>query len=657
MENNYESYENGQREMSRKLDAILESAEAQHPFSKNNFISMKRLVFLWIIGDREKQMKQLLQREIRQIVEDEKMICMIESEAGAVDGNEIYNAFYEGVRIASHNYLSIDMDNPIICPIFLPGCFGSEADAECFANAGLVLQREFGKRQRYPEWRPFMLLKDENVSMTRTQVRAVTGFIETVAEYGRTEQQRECCSPCCVITDLNEWGQEISLEQRAKTIVMLTVFRNTDCQNSENVSTLLLPAQKGNREYFFTARAVSICEPVKSLTLNRLLAVHEKFLEKKSSSERMFEDWNHGFFESGTWREQLDKVAHDEKYAVLTAPIYSNIPVPDAREYEKLLRKFCDTYYFTPLSEGEDRILEKWWRDFWEQFFNRWGSLENLEELEKNSYKILEKVPPMRVARETPFCEPDMRAGCERWLAEELQKKQSELVGKALNPDGVYMKKIREKKELLKESMRDVENLISNRIRRLRQTELLLNTGGGHIADSRDEARYWMQDYINSASRKVTENLERYQKLLCSLFQEDTEAAEGAGCRLLDIYYKTVSGTIESREEYMKNKLAGLAGSDMGQLIARLGENWLYPMRRVYSSPDNGGEQRLYVMGDKSNFFCRKLLVQDGYRVAFKESSLDDRLEIIRVSDRFTGQQICSEEQEREKSGSVQTFE
>lgn len=38
-------------EVKEKLDLILESAEAQHPFSKKNYIFMRKLVFLWIVGN------------------------------------------------------------------------------------------------------------------------------------------------------------------------------------------------------------------------------------------------------------------------------------------------------------------------------------------------------------------------------------------------------------------------------------------------------------------------------------------------------------------------------------------------------------------------------------------------------------------------------
>ena len=100
----------------------------------------------------------------------------------------------------------------------------------------------------------------------------------------------------------------------------------------------------------------------------------------------------------------------------------------------------------------------------------------------------------------------------------------------------------------------------------------------------------------------------------------------------------------------MKTKLANLAGSDMEQIISRLGESWMYPVRLI-GNVDQNKAQRLYMLGNPDNFLCSKILNQPDYQVAFKECALDDRLEIVRVSDRLTIQQIFSQEQESEESG------
>lgn len=649
MDRNYAQSERKIRETDEALNFILESVEAQHPFSKKNFVFLKRLVFLWVIGEDE-QIEVFLRTEIQSIVEDKRTIWIIRSNLADLETDEIYQKFYEGIECASRNYLSIDMDHLMVCPVFLPGCFACDEAGEKLKQASVYVQREMRKRHRYLMWSPFILINDEKIEMTRKQMNASVHFMEEIIQEGRKNFQ-DCCCPACVISDVNEFGQAISVEQKAKIIVMLTVFRNTDCQNGETINVPMQPLARGDQKYFFTARAISICEPVKSLMLNRLLAVHNCFLLGRFSQEKVFDNINHRFFEENIWKEQLDKIAHDEKYAILTDPIYSNIPRTDSKEYEKVLMDFCKEYYIEPLSENREKLIQEWWKSFLEEFFlKQAGAVETLDSVEEQREKIIDKVPTMQVRNSGTIYVNDMRRGCENWLTNELRGYQKRLVRDAIKPEGTYMQQFRKNKEFLNNTLQNLENSIRNQIRRLRQTELLLNTGGGHVADPLDEAQHWLQDYINNEPRKITEIYRTYQKILCDMFQDNVDNAGILSSNLLKTYNQIVSGSIESRELYMKTKLANLAGSDMEQIISRLGESWMYPVRLI-GNVDQNKAQRLYMLGNPDNFLCSKILNQPDYQVAFKECALDDRLEIVRVSDRLTIQQIFSQEQESEESG------
>ncbi|MCD7868234.1 MAG: hypothetical protein LUG62_08625 [Clostridiales bacterium] len=624
-----------------KMERILEAADSQYPFSKRNFVALRKFVFLWIVGDAAEELGNLLRTEIRQIVDDERTICIIHSQAGSITGEEILEKFLRGYELVKTNNLAVDSDHIMICPVFLTGCF-QDTDEKVFARAALYIQRQMRLRHRYLEWNPFVLTLDWEIRITINQLRGTVCFMDTVMEDGR-ENFLDCCFPACVISDVNEKGHEVSAEQKAKIIVMLTVFRNTRCENEATVSSTLLPVQKGESDYFFTARAISVCEPVKSLTLNRLLAVHNEFQKGQFSQDRLFDRWEETFFNGKAWREQLDRLPHDEEYNILTAPIASMIPIQDPKKYERELRDFCDKYYYAPLREGEETLLDAWWDSFWESFFLQLaGSIETLNGLEEHREKILEKVPVTRV-KGTGLAGPgDLRYACELWLVNELRGKQRELVKKALEPGGSHIARFRRKKTDLADALQDLGNLLRNQITRLSQTELLLNTGGGHVAGSADEAERWFLDYRSTVPQRVRDTYHAYQEELCALFQTGTKGAEGIGIRLLDIYERITAGSIESRENYMKTKLASLASADMEQVIRRLEESWLYPVRRI-GAGDQGKAHRLYVMGNTDNYLCRKILEQTSYQVAFKECALDDRLEIVRVSDRFGKEELVLE--------------
>ena len=75
-------------EVKEKLDLILESAEAQHPFSKKNYVFMRKLVFLWIVGN-DNQIVQYLKSEIQSIVEDRRSIWIIHSDPSDITDKDI----------------------------------------------------------------------------------------------------------------------------------------------------------------------------------------------------------------------------------------------------------------------------------------------------------------------------------------------------------------------------------------------------------------------------------------------------------------------------------------------------------------------------------------------------------------------------------------
>lgn len=631
-----------------KLNEILEAAEAQHPFSHINFVSIRKLTFLWIIGNNAQEMGRLLTEERRKIVDDERTICIIHNDAGRISGQEVYEQFRKGIDRAGQNYLNVDLFQLMVCPVFLPGCFETEEEKEQFQEAVLYLQKEMAERQIYLEWSPFLLVEHERVHVLREQVYRVTDLMETIMEDGRL-RNRNCCCPCCLISDINERGLAISNEQKAKIILMLTVFRNTACENGQFLDTVFQPLQEGEQDYFFTGRAISICEPVKSLVLNRFLAIHKFFFQGMYPQKKIFSDWRHCFFESSVWKKHLDHVAHDEHYHILTAPIYSNVPVPDSEKFLENLKKFGRKFYLDPLESKEEQMLKEWWKSFWEEYFLKaGGSVKNLDNLEENIKTILDKVPNMGIRNDAEIFINDLRRECETWIGRTLQNYPRILIEKGFQPDGTYMKCFRDRKKWIQDATDMLKTVIKNQEQRLQQTELLLNTGGGHIANPQQEAEDWFWDYLKTEGKEIQNIYDSYQKFMYEIFQKSRDELKhncnALQCELMDIYSKVIAGSIESREEYMKTKLANLAGTDMAQLIQKLGESWLYPIRLI-GSDDNDAYQKLFVMGSRENYLCQKILEQPNYRVAFKESRLDDRLEIVRVSDKFSRQRIFTEEQ------------
>lgn len=628
------------------MSDYLNQIEALHPFSKNNFAAMERLVFLWIIGkDRSgiSEMERLLRTETQTIVKDERTVCFLTSPVAEITGEGLFGAIYDHIdRIAGSN-LEIDhLFELVICPIFLPECMEREDDALRISHSCIFLQEEMRKRSRSLEWHPYLLIRDRMVDRNKMMVRWTSSIMnEIINEAGKFHH--EVCFPCCLLSDINERGQEISQNQNAKTIVMLTVFQNTNCENEADIRMILQPIKKYEENYFVTARAVSVCEPVKSIFLNRMLALHLRLFYGTGNGEAVFENWQHSYFQSKEWKQVLSAIPHNAQDQVLTQAVYSIIPVGDPAQFEERLRKFSRRYYFDPIEEGLKYSPDKWWKGFWEEFFLRkFGSPGMLTELEDKSGQVIDTVPPVAVAPAEPIRNyiPDYRFHCEEWIKQELAVRPRQMVAAELGIRSERMEMFRKKRNDMMETADDLRRSLENMIMSLGQTEFLLNTGGGVAGSARDEAVRWIDERI--AQREITDSIQKYQKLFFDYFSGNALKIEDIWRSVLGIYRDVILETIESRGEYMSSKLAVLAGTDMRQLFERLEDSWKYPVH-LANGFGRDTNPRLYMMGNRHNMMCMKIIEQSYYSVAFAENALDERVEIVRVSERFSENEIFAE--------------
>ena len=642
MEESLYQAENNTKVIEKKLESILNDAEEQRGFNSQNFLSLETMIFIWIIGSEtsSKNAELLFKKEIKKIVSDTRTVQVI-SDWEKTTGEEVYSAFSKRINQASQDYLDVRFDRILICPIFLTDCLCGEEDERRMTEAWITVQTEMRKRQRTVEWHPFLMLEDDKVDLTKHKIKMLRRQMECVMENGR-KNYLECCCPCCVISDVNENGHKISLEQKIKTITMLMVFQDTYCENKEKTQNILLPVKSNeNKEYFFTARAISVCEPVKSLTLNRLLAVNEYYRSAGRRRSTAFEKMQYNYFQSSLWKKRIEKIPHGPDGKIWTAAIYSVIPNIDMQKFEKRLKKFANDYYLSRIKVTEE-LIKEWWNSFIDEYLlNLNGAVDHLGMLEEKAQKIVEKSPMLSVQPGGFY--PDLRQSCEEWLVREIRQAPGRIIEEGLAPEKENMKRFRQKKKKLDDIFHSMEQAIQNQEKRMGQTELLLNTGGGFVADAQEEARRWIEEYNNNNPREVIEIFHKYQKIIAAFFKKDEENMEGSmGNDLLDICNNIVAGSLESREEYMKVRLANLAQGDAAQFFDKLEKNWKFPMKLIGGFNSNS-HHTLFVMGNRENLLCRCLREQTAYEISFKSCPQDDRMEIVRISDRFAENRIYDE--------------
>lgn len=196
---------------------------------------------------------------------------------------------------------------------------------------------------------------------------------------------------------------------------------------------------------------------------------------------------------------------------------------------------------------------------------------------------------------------------------------------------------------MLDDVFQSMEQAVSNQEKRLGQTELLFNTGGGFVADAQEEARRWMEEYNNNHPHEVIHIFHKYQKIIAGFFKDhEKDQKNRTGNDLLEICNRIVAGSLENREEYMKVRLTNLVQGDSTQFFKKLEENWKFPVRLI-GGFQASSHQTLFVMGNEENLLCRCLRNQPTYDISFKGCPQDDRIEIVRISGRFAENRIYSE--------------
>lgn len=625
-----------EKKLMEQIQSILGNAERACPFSKNNFVTSQKLIVFWLLGTDAAYMErveQLLRKEVGEIISDERTVYIIADKRQEKDKFPLQDELNNALRIVSHNYLEISTDEIMICPVFLDEYFSSKEEQVQFTDICIQGQNNLSERNRNVVWHPFLFVYDEKVLESKESICYMKEYIRRLLDYGK-EQKVACCSPCCVISNINEDGKEIMLEQKIRAVLMLMVFMNTEFENQAMLWHILKPIENFEEDLFFSARAVSVCEPVRSLTLSRLWAVHEYF-STFCVNDKLFEGMQYQFFKSEKWKERLRKLPHDDKDALLTAPVYSVIPRADNKQFNQVLQEFCNKYYLD-IIKGKNTnadIYDDFWNDFWnEVFLKMGGSLETIQNLEKNKKEIIDRCPKLTVHAYSNAPVGDMRKGCENSLKVELENAQRDFLEEILRSDGKFLAEYDEKMDIGKEISTILERNLHNQILRLRQVELLLNTGGVHVSDSGEEAQIWFEELRNNEPRQMYQEQLKYQRVLYELFTNKTDK-ESALYKMLRICNEVIDGHLESREDYMQKKLNMLALHDMPTLLKKLNESWKLPVH--LTGAIKADKEYLMVMGNPKNTLYQKLCDDTVYKVSYKNSRLDDRIEIVRLSARF----------------------
>lgn len=621
-----------------QLKSYTKLIEKMRPFNNSNFINLGHLTFLWVLGDQEAiPLCEKMQTEINNIVSNKQVVQIFHSKF-PISFEEIMELFQKRIRYIQSQW-AVPVQKIKICPIILPDFYNNEQEANAFLQSICDLKRWTSDQHIDVDWHPYLFILNEYASASKRNIRLTKQWMSGL--HKATDSVNNCL-PCCLLLNVDERGRYIRLDQRGKIIVMLALFQDARCtENTETIKTILKPITDLDDPFFFTARAVSICEPVKSLNLKRMLVVFDSFMNGTLiDSNQILERFPLTFFSSNYWVSHIKEIPHDEAGMILIDPVFGVMPSADQNHFKKNLDAFCDKYYLRHFPIDDPEADQNWWNDFWEKYFvQKLGSVKYLDQISSIGEKLYEQCLPVPCKMTIDPPVSDFRRQQAYDLKATIQGKNAEFISKVFSPTGIGLQRIQDKKNQVNHMITIVRDAVQASITSLNQTELLVNTGGVSVNNPYREAQQWFYSFVSSNKQTVYQSLLAFQRVLCRVFQNPKAFhTEAVAIELLDICNQLVSGSIKSKEQYMKQELNSLAADNLNELLKELKNSWLFPIRMYGARSDQ--KHTLYVLGNSQNMVTRRLLEHDEFAIGYRESTMDDRVEIVRISSRFHETQI-----------------
>lgn len=585
---------------------------------------------------------------------DERMLTRLHSLVeGLVENADAYAFFcweenigkrvHDELRLASEKYVNVtNLDTILLCPIY----FASEGtDVSLLEGAKAV--RESVPSNVVQLWQPYLVINWDTHRYVEAY-KGITRIKELMDAIPRERMHR-----CCLLSDRDENNFAVESENILETIALCTVLQNTKPENGEvtgeisrKVCCEVTDAESG--KIFFTAKSASVCNPVRTVTLQRMISAFKYMCgdtdktgnanvsEQKSVLERMRFD-----FLAQALEPYMAELPYNKEGEVSFFPLYGVMGQNDG-DLQECLRKQINEYYVTPLS-GDGKLAENVRSGFFKALFDAKGSLDELRKIiqdigTKGDKVLSEKVgaPGGVKFEEAPRSQraksvlssgryAKAREGCKSYvenagkmhlknLAEELKKSET-------------MEMIR----YVQEQMDIVVQCIENRLNGLGKIEIALPLG--QTMNQRDFAQVqdgWFEMQVQNGERK--NDIERKRSEFSAETRRMIQTGKGHAEKLLTCCYEAVRGEMQSNRAFI-DALGVECASNEQKATAHascVAAGWSYPLHFI--NRDSSSDITCLV-GDAENSLCTVLNRRFNAKL-FQFSKLD-KLGVLHVSSAF----------------------
>ena len=626
------------------LDVRLNEIDHQVPFSGTSKVRAQRLAFLWIYGDErfQKEFARPLQEERNWILQDWRAMLIYAGSSPEKHGEDasIGNEILSGVNAAMEQMVDVSTERILLFPVIQAEALaGEEGGADAFLNLCRQADTAVYRSRRHLEWHPYLIYHDASIGAGgegEKALREAERFLRELVKLGKEHQELNCY-PCCLQSDVSGKGQRVSIQKIAKNIITLAAFQNSSFEDVQKIGGPSAPVS-GTEEsrLFFSASAVSISEPVKSLALSRMRAAFSRLSSGGSEPGQVYEKMEYRFFKEESWQARLRQLPRDSGHVVRTDPVVSVMGGGNSedcrKEYQKNFVSFARTYYLAPLKEGWRELYPVWWDSFWEEYLARGGALSGIQRLEEEKDVLVRNAPSV------PADGPKGGKGSlADMLLNEIRSSQKEFLTKGIEyaRDSGWTGRLSEDVSTVLSVIGQASDYAQ---REAEQEEFFTVTGGPDIGSKQEEASRWLDDEIASDRSKYARTSGNYRTVIRSLMQtaNDPLPEEQEGKRILDISWQLVSALLDlvsdsfaGRRAYM-HKIDSMDETRLKEIVIALDRSADFPFRRIGAAKADRG---MYMLAYRESRLAGLLREMGTHNLAYQESSQNERIELLRVTD------------------------
>lgn len=587
------------------------------------------MLFLLIGGSTE--LADLLQRKVQGLLSNPKACAFLNpnDNTDKTLGQQVDQVLQE----AAKSYVDVkNLNTVLLCPILF---------AETYEKSSLEMTlgsvREYlSLTGKAPIWQPYLVLNGnlEYYSQTYNGVIDMETFVTGLPE-GTVNR-------CCILSNQDENGFAVPVENILETIAVCSVLQNTKPENPDvaqviNRKVCADANDKNNRELFFTARSASVSNPVRSVTYQRMISAINFFSgDTDAESDDAMKRMNFHFIVE-LLEPYIGKLPHlDGQLSFF--PLYG---VMTGGSLHERLNQQINKYYREPLygTAARESLSPAVRRRFFTMFFRNNGSLKELDDLirtgtleNRMKQHVHEcygnhpmEIEPANKRDIQPFLIGEYKAArdcCEQLIKDAGNHFLSELISDLSD------KKTLNAIDEVRQSLEAVRQCMMDRQRQLRDIEIVLGVGKTELYATFDAVQDNWFEYIARSDERMGQLNRRFDGMVCEMLLTSVEDFS----EILRVCYDAVKDRIDTNAAYLQ-KLSDECAADpskAAEFATAIEHSWCYTIRFIQRHAE---EDVTCLIGDKENSFCQEL--QRRFNATHFEFHGFDKLGVLHVSAPF----------------------